>query len=94
MVIKELEDSLQFMISVGFTEQRSAQLLSDYFHLRYLGAHPEKASETIFTEIDSKINREIYLKEKIAAFHKRLCRLEGFAPEEVSEAVEAFYKAE
>lgn len=94
MVIKELENCLDFMVSLGFSNEWGAKLLSNYFYARYVGETADSASRTVFTEIDSQINREILLKEKIAAFHKKLCRLEGFAPEDVSEAIEEFYKSE
>lgn len=92
MYVKELEDCLEFMISIGFNQDWGAKLLADYFQARYMGRTADEAAENIFLEVDSGINREISLREKIAAFHKKLCRLEGFAPEQVSAAVEEFYK--
>lgn len=94
MVVKELEDCLEFMVSIGFNQDWGAKLLSDYFQSRYMGRTADEAAENIFFEVDSSINRQISLQQKIAAFHKKLCRLEGFAPEDVSAAVEEFYKLE
>lgn len=94
MVVKELEDCLEFMVSIGFSQDWGAKLLSDYFQSRYMGRTADEAAENIFFEVDSSINRQISLQQKIAAFHKKLCRLEGFAPEDISAAVEEFYKLE
>lgn len=94
MVVKELEDCLEFMVSIGFNQDWGAKLLSDYFQSRYMGRTADEAAENIFFEVDSSINRQISLQQKIAAFHKKLCRLEGFAPEDISAAVEEFYKLE
>lgn len=94
MVVKELEDCLEFMVSIGFNQEWGAKLLSDYFQSRYMGRTADEAAENIFFEVDSSINRQISLQQKIAAFHKKLCRLEGFAPEDISAAVEEFYKLE
>lgn len=94
MVVKELEACIEFMTSIGFNQDWGAKLLSDYFHARYMGRSADEAAEAIFFEVDSGINRQITLQQKIAAFHKKLCRLEGFAPEDISAAVEEFYKLE
>lgn len=82
------------MVSIGFNQEWGAKLLSDYFQSRYMGRTADEAAENIFFEVDSSINRQISLQQKIAAFHKKLCRLEGFAPEDISAAVEEFYKLE
>lgn len=91
MVIKELETCLMFMRSVGYSEQFGARVLSAYFNARALGKDAEAAAQMIFDEIDSRINRQIALKEKIKAQHKSLCQLYGYTPEEVSAAIEDFY---
>ena len=85
---------LEFMASMGYSNHDGGLLLSKYFNARANGYTAEQASHLIFTEYESEINKNIALMNKIKAFHKRLCRVEGYDPEMVSSAVENFYKLE
>ena len=66
--------------------------MSKYYNARANGYTAEQAASIIFTEYESASNRELDLAAKIKAFHKRLCKIEGFAPEMVADAMESFYK--
>lgn len=94
MIIQELEQVLEFMSSVGYTDRDGALLLSKYYNSRANGYTAEQAASLIFTEYESATNRELTLQEKIKAFHKRLCRIDGYKPEMISDAIENFYQIE
>lgn len=91
MIIQELEQTLEFMASVGYTNREGGILLSKYFNARANGYTAEQASTLIFTEYESGSNRELTLTKKIKAFHKKLCKVDGYDPEMVTAAVENFY---
>lgn len=92
MKIQEIEQVLDFMASIGYSNRDGALMLSKYFNARANGYTAEQAASIIFTEYESALNKELDLTEKIKAFHKRLCKVDGYTPEMVSDAVENFYK--
>ena len=92
MKIKELEDCLRFMSTIGFSESYGAKVLSKYFLCRSNGRSAEEAASLVFDEFDSKANKSVDLAAQIKAFHLRLCKIGGFKPDEVSAAMEDFYK--
>lgn len=92
MIIQEIEQVLDFMTSVGYSNREGALMLSKYYNARANGYTAEQATNIIFTEYESALNKELDLAAKIKAFHKRLCKVEGYAPEMVTDAMENFYK--
>lgn len=89
MKIQEIEQALDFMQLIGYSPSLGASLLSDYFTLRAEGQTPDKAAEHIFEDIPSK-NQTLH--DAVKGFHLRMCRVLGYPPEQVAEAVEEFYK--
>lgn len=92
MKIQEIEQVLDFMASIGYSNRDGALMLSKYFNARANGYTAEQAASIIFTEYESALNKELDLTEKIKAFHKRLCKIDGYKPEMISDAIEDFYK--
>ena len=92
MIIQELENVFEFMSSIGYANRDGTLMLSKYYNARANGYTAEQAASFIFTEYESALSKELDLAEKIKAFHKRLCKVDGYTPEMVSDAVENFYK--
>lgn len=89
-MIPQLEQPIEYLQNLGYAPQAAMILLSEYFKQRANGATADEASCIFFEYIASAMNNSDNIYDEVKSFHKKLCR-KGYKPEQVAEAVEAYY---